>query len=202
MYGEYEIIDGLKYKLSLSYERTDWKDFYFQPVHDLGWFYVNNIAKLDDRRGSGSTGTMENTLTYSKVIRKHNITALVGNTILETSVTRLNGHSQGFTQPYYPVISQGTSGITITGSEDKNRLLSYFGRLIYSFDDKYLFQATIRSDGSSRFGQNYRHGVFPSVAVGWKMHNEGFMKLTPEKRHDLLVSLDKETKDYQKKKAE
>lgn len=176
VYGEYEFLKGLKYRLSLSYERTDWKDFYFQPVHDLGWFYVNNIAKLNDWRGSGYTGTIENTVTYAKEIRDHNFSAMVGNTVLQSGISRINGHAEGFTEPYFKVLSQGTSGISVTGSEEINRLLSYFGRLIYSYKDKYLLTATVRRDASSRFGANYRWGTFPSVAVGWKIHNEGFMK--------------------------
>ena len=176
VYGEYEFFNGLKYRLSLSYERTDWKDLYFQPVHDLGWFYVNNIAKMNDWRGNGYTGTVENTVSYAKEIRDHNLSAMVGNTILQSGISRINGHAEGFSEPYFKVLSQGTSGISVTGSEELNRLLSYFGRLIYSYKDKYLLTATIRRDASSRFGPDYRWGTFPSVAVGWKIHNENFMQ--------------------------
>ena len=176
IYGEYEIIDGLTFKTSLSYERIDYRDLYFQPEHDLGWFYVNNIAKMNDRRGSGSTAILENTLTYGKVIGKHDFTIMGGNTILESNVSSLNGHAEGFTKPYYMSINRGTSGVSVTGGQAKNRMLSYFGRLIYNFDNKYMLQATIRRDGSSRFGKDFRWGVFPSVAMGWKIHNESFMK--------------------------
>jgi TonB-dependent starch-binding outer membrane protein SusC len=179
VYGEYEIIDGLKYRASLSYERTDWRDFYFQPVHNLGWFYVNNIAKMNDWRGSGNTGTIENTLTYAKTIGKHDFSVLAGNTIWQSSINRIQGHAEGFSQPYFPVLSQGTSGISVTGYEELNRMLSYFGRLIYNYNDKYLLTATIRRDASSRFAVNHRWGTFPSIGVGWKIHNEDFMRAVP-----------------------
>lgn len=175
VYGEYNIWDALKYKVSLSFERTDWRDYYFQPVHDLGWFYVNNIAKMNDWRGYGYTGTIENTLSYDKIIGKHNLALLAGQSVLQSEISRISGHAEGFTKPYFPVLSNGTSGISVTGYEEMNRLLSYFGRAIYSYDDKYLFTATIRRDASSRFSANNRWGTFPSVALGWKLHNESFM---------------------------
>jgi TonB-dependent starch-binding outer membrane protein SusC len=171
-YGEYEFFKGLKYKLSLGYERTDWRDFYFEPVHDLGWFYVNNIAKLSDWRGSGNTGTIENTLTFDKVIGRHSINVLAGQSTLESNLSRSFAHAEGFTQPYFPVLSNGTSGITTTGDEFKSRLSSFFGRVNYIYDDKYLLTATIRRDGSSRFAPQNRWGSFPSVALAWKLHNE------------------------------
>jgi TonB-dependent starch-binding outer membrane protein SusC len=175
-YGEYRIWDNLKYKLSLGYERTDWRDYSFTPVHDLGWFYVNNIAKLNDWRGSGYTGTIENTLSYDKIFGKHNLALLAGQSVLQSEISRISGHSEGFTQPYFPVLSNGTSGVTVTGYEEMNRLLSYFGRVIYSYNNKYLLTATIRRDASSRFSAQNRWGSFPSIAVGWKIHNEEFMQ--------------------------
>lgn len=175
-YGEYEFAKWLKYKVSLSYERTDWRDFYFEPVHDLGWFYVNNIAKMNDWRGSGNTGTIENTLTFDKVFGRHSVNAMVGQAVLESNLSRTFAHAEGFTQPYFPVLSNGSSGITATGNEAKNRLSSYFGRLNYNYDDKYLLTATLRRDQSSRFAPQYRGGNFPALAVAWKVHNEKFLQ--------------------------
>jgi TonB-linked SusC/RagA family outer membrane protein len=176
IYGEYQIWDALKYRLSLGYERTDWRDFNFQPVHDLGWFYVNNIAKMNDWRGSGYTGTIENTLNWDKIAGPHNISLLAGQSVLQSEISRISGHAEGFTQPYFKVLSNGSSGVTVTGYDEKNRLLSYFGRAIYSYDNKYLLTATVRRDGSSRFSSQHRWGTFPSVAAGWKVHNESFME--------------------------
>ncbi len=176
VYGEYEIATGVKYKITGSFERTDWRDFHFEPEHNLGWFYVNNIAKMNDDRGYTQTIILEQTLTWDKTIGKHKFTALAGNTILDGSKYRIFGSAEGFEKPYFPQLSNGTSLKTVKGDEFHNRLLSYFGRIIYDYDDKYMFQATVRRDGSSRFGAAYRWGLFPSVAVGWKLHNEGFLK--------------------------
>jgi TonB-linked SusC/RagA family outer membrane protein len=175
-YGEYEFTKWLKYKLSLGYERTDWRDFYFEPIHDLGWFYVNNIAKMNDWRGSGNTGTIENTLSFDKTFGRHAVSAVVGQSVLESNLSRTFAHAEGFSQPYFPVLSNGTSGVSVTGDEYKSRLSSYFGRVNYVYDDRYLLTATIRRDGSSRFAPQNRWGNFPSLALGWKLHNEHFMQ--------------------------
>ena len=63
-----------------------------------------------------------------------------------------------------------------SGTNAEYSLVSYFGRINYSYDDKYLFQASVRRDGSSKFGKNNRYGVFPSFALGWKITDENFMK--------------------------
>ena len=73
------------------------------------------------------------------------------------------------------IIIQGGGG---GGPYVEHHMSSYFGRLSYSFDEKYMFQATVRRDGSSRFGSNNKYGTFPSVSVGWNIHKEAFMKNT------------------------
>lgn len=83
----------------------------------------------------------------------------------------------GFFDPTSPTIDAGTGG-TFTGSGsfwNYNRA-SFFGRINYSYSGKYLFQATIRSDGSSKFGKNNRWGVFPSMALGWRISEEEFFQ--------------------------
>lgn len=178
VYGELELARPLKYRLNLGYERIDWNDFYFQPIHDLGWFYVNNIAKLNDWRGSGNTGTIEHTLSYDKIFDRHTLSVVVGNSVLQSNVNRLFGHGEGFRQPYFPVLGNDTIGTnrSILNDVTKSRLISYFGRVNYAFNDKYLLTATIRRDGSSRFAPSYRWGNFPSIALGWKLHSEKFME--------------------------
>ncbi|MCY1719467.1 TonB-dependent receptor [Prolixibacteraceae bacterium Z1-6] len=185
-YGEFEIIEGLKYKLSLSYERTDWRDHHFDPVHDLGWFYVNNIAKLDDNRGSGYTGTVEQTLSYNKEFGKLNLNALAGHSALKSKISRNYGHAEGFSEPYFKMLSNGES-TSSKSDEFQSRLISYFGRLILSYDDKYLVTGTIRRDGSSRFSPANKWGNFPSVAIAWKMQNESFMASTEDVISELKV---------------
>ncbi len=177
VYGEYEIIPDLKYKLSLSYERTDWKDFHFEPTYELGWFagFRNSIAKMDDNRGYGYTTTLEQTLSYNKQFEKLSINALLGQSALNSLQSRIFGHAEGFTEPYFKQLSNAEDK-TSSSDEYQSRLASYFGRLILSYDDKYMVTGTIRRDGSSRFSPKNKWGNFPSIAVAWKAHNESFMQ--------------------------
>lgn len=115
---------------------------------------------------------------------KHSVTAMVGSSIIayrndDSSVSvegkNANDEPAGFFDPHNTTIDAGIGG-TFSGSGtfyNYNRA-SFFGRLNYSFDSRYLLQATVRADGSSKFGKNNRWGVFPSVAVGWRISEEDF----------------------------
>jgi len=174
-YGEYAFIPSLKYKLSLTYDRTDFKDYHFDPVHNLGWAYVNDKAKMNDNRSAASTGTIEQTLTYDNKFGDHYLNVMIGTSVLDYKYNYTNAYGEGFTVPYFKQISNAAS-TSATGGESESRLLSYFARAIYNYKDKYLLTGSIRRDGSSRFAPDYRWGNFPSVAVGWKINNEEFMK--------------------------
>jgi TonB-linked SusC/RagA family outer membrane protein len=174
-YAEYAFLPSLKYKLSLTYDRSDFKDFHFDPVHNLGWAYINNTAKMYDNRSSAATGTIEQTLTFDKKIGDHTINAMIGTSALDYKYNWTNAYAEGFSQPYFKEISNGTTR-SATGGENENRLSSYFARLIYNYQDKYLLTASMRRDASSRFAPSYRWGSFPSAALGWKISSEEFMK--------------------------
>ncbi len=177
-YAQYEIINGLNFKTSLSLERSDWRDTREEPEYDLGTTFTNIIPKFFDWRGEGTTISIENTLTYSNHFGQHNVTLMIGNTALQSKVINLNSRAENVDYRYPDVISSGTDRF-VDATENENRISSYFGRLLYDFDGKYLLTATVRRDGSSRFGPNYRYGVFPSVSVGWKIHQESFMQSVP-----------------------
>jgi TonB-dependent starch-binding outer membrane protein SusC len=174
-YGEYSILPFLKYKLSLTFDRSDFRNNQFNPIHNLGWAYINSTAKMNDNRSAALTSTIENTLTLDKKLGDHTFNILVGQSALDFKNNYTNAYAEGFSQPYFKVISNGASR-SATGGESENRLVSYFGRLIYNYLDKYLLTASIRRDGSTRFAPSTRWGNFPSVALGWKISNENFLK--------------------------
>jgi TonB-dependent starch-binding outer membrane protein SusC len=164
---------NLRFKTSLSYDRTVTRDYSWAPAFFMGKFFSNTIARLNDNSRNFSNGAIENTLTYEKGFGKHSITALVGQSFRENKALFRESSSQGFTQPYYPVIDNGSSRSS-KGSQFVNTISSYFGRINYSYDDKYLFAASIRRDGSSRFSPFYKFGYFPGASAGWKISNEDF----------------------------
>ncbi len=176
-YGEYKIINGLTYRLNLSFDRTDWRDTYFFPKFFVGDRYQNDIAYLDDTRGDHVIMLMENTLNFTRQFGKHNLTLLAGYTGQYGKWQQISGHAEGYEEPYFKVLDAGPNlPKSVTGRQTEHAILSYLGRINYSYDDRYLLTANFRRDGSSKFGPAYRWGNFPSVAVGWKISNEPFFQ--------------------------
>ncbi len=119
-----------------------------------------------------------NTLNYFKTLSKHDIKVLVGSEAIKSVSRSVSGNSGRFysVDPNYQVLGNGTINIATSSSVGVSALFSVFSRIDYTFDDKYLFGATLRRDGSSVFGSKKRYGVFPSVSIGWRVTNENFMQ--------------------------
>ncbi len=177
IYGELQLLkrggNNLRFKTSLSYDKTQTRDYSWVPVFYFGKFFSNDIARLNDNSRVYTNSVVENTLNYDAVFGKHSIQALLGQSYRENDVVLRESSAQGFSQPYYPVIDQGESRSS-KGSEYVATLSSYFGRVNYSYADKYLLSATLRRDGSSRFAPAYRFGYFPAASIGWKISSENF----------------------------
>ncbi|MEO6720960.1 MAG: TonB-dependent receptor [Ferruginibacter sp.] len=180
VYGELQLLKGgghnLRFRTSLSYDKTMTRDYTWQPAFYLGKFFSQDVARLSDNSRVFTNSAIENTLNYDKMFGRHSIQALVGQSFRQGNSLFRQSSSQGFTIPYYPVVNNGAVKSS-KGSEFKNTLSSYFGRVNYSFDDRYLLTATLRRDGSSRFAPVNRFGYFPSASVGWKLNNEKFWNL-------------------------
>lgn len=178
IWGEYEIVPGLKYKLDASYDRLDWQNRKFVPPSDLGWYYIttNEEAALDVSTGSQSRTFLNNLLTYSLTIDKHKIDALAG--WVQERSDNYNHWSRGVGyQPgeishleYADAQSAGEYENTITGT-------SYLSRINYAYDDRYLFTANFRQDKTSLFSQKFNKGNFYSFSGAWKISNEKFIHL-------------------------
>ncbi|MEI9808685.1 MAG: TonB-dependent receptor [Bacteroidota bacterium] len=177
VYGELKLLKNnghnLKFKTSVSYDKTITRDYIWQPAFYLGKFFSSDIARLNDNSRVYTNASIENTLNYDKNFGKHSVEALIGQSYREGSAVLRESRAEGFTQPYYPVISNGQTR-SAKGTEFKNALSSYFGRVNYSYDDKYLLSASLRRDGSSRFAPANKFGYFPAASVGWKLSNENF----------------------------
>ncbi|RIV67622.1 SusC/RagA family TonB-linked outer membrane protein [Flagellimonas aequoris] len=173
-----EIIDGLTYKLNLGvdYSTTD-RDVQYIP-YSLLEGYAN--GSLTSTYTTNKNTLVENTLTYNFEKDKHNFTVLAGHTYQKTFVHQKSFELEGFAdngiEPKYQDQISGESTQTYMYTyATENELQSFFGRVNYAFDNKYLLTATMRADGSSKFGGNNKYGYFPSVALGWNIMNEDFM---------------------------
>jgi TonB-linked SusC/RagA family outer membrane protein len=176
LYGEYEIFDGLKYKLNLGVnmqnglrQRYEPSTLYSQASYG-GTATINNDQTLDV--------ILENTLNYSKDFGKHNVGALVGYTRQTIETKSSVVQARGFVTDAFTFNnlaagadrSDANSNLTETGLE------SYLFRVNYGLADKYLFTASARYDGASVFAANNKWGLFPSAAIAWKAGQENFIK--------------------------
>lgn len=121
--------------------------------------------------------TFDAMATYEKQIKDHTFKILVGTSVEQSCDRSLYGYRNTFPNNYLYELSSGDKSTANNSSDLKeNALISYFGRINYSFKDRYLLEGNFRYDGSSRFAKNNRWGFFPSVSVGWRISEEVFWK--------------------------
>ncbi|MCW3091799.1 MAG: TonB-dependent receptor [Ferruginibacter sp.] len=177
VYGEVQLLKynghNVRFRTSVSYDKTTTRDYTWQPAFHLGNFFSSDIARLSDNSRVFTNAAIENTLNYDKLFGKHSVQLLLGQSFRNGTAVYREAIAQGFTQPYYPVINNGQTRSS-KGSEFENSLASYFGRFNYSFEDKYILSASLRRDGSSRFAPVNKYGYFPAASVGWRISNESF----------------------------
>lgn len=172
-------ISGLNLKslFGFVYSYTDYKNIDYV---DLGWAERTSVDQLTREESYTKQWNWTNTADYSKQIDAHDFTILVGTEAIANIYTFVTaGRSDYmFKDPLYIELNTGSSGRTNYGNISEWSLFSVFGRVNYSYDDKYLFEGVIRRDGSSRFGGNNKYGTFPAFSLGWRVSNEEFMKST------------------------
>lgn len=171
VYGELDLFEGLTYKLNLQYDNTDVSDQLFAPQYDLGYFFPRPIAELQVGDRSSNSFLVENTLTYQKTFDRHNLTVLVGQSFQDFNYRQISAVGSGLEKPYVLSLSNAST-FSVIDNQQPAALASYLGRVNYAFDDTYLLTFNIRNDGSSRFRKEDRFAIFPSIGLGWKIHND------------------------------
>ncbi len=177
-----EIVDGLTYKLNLGidYSVTN-RDIQLEPYRLLEGLEFGELASITTRN---ENQLVENTLTYRLAQNAHRFTLLAGHSYQRTFVHQktfeLSGFANNDIDPrYQDQISTQEQPTTLESFAREDELQSFFGRVNYAFASKYLLTATLRADGSSKFGENNRYGYFPSFAMGWNISQEDFMAGLP-----------------------
>ncbi|CAL1519058.1 TonB-dependent receptor [Chitinophaga sp. MM2321] len=152
------------------------QNFNFVAYNDKQGY--NSPNSYSEGASYNSSSMWTNTLTYKNTFKKHQVNVLAGSEAIRNYGRGVGGGAQKFfsTEFDYLILNNGTANVTNYSNAYINTLFSLFGRLDYTFDDKYLLGVTVRRDGSSRFGSEKRYGVFPSVSLGWRLSQEGFMK--------------------------
>jgi TonB-linked SusC/RagA family outer membrane protein len=184
-WGQLEIVKNLDYKLNLSYDRTDYKNFHYEPKFDMGYYYLNNDYYLTEQLGQGDSKLMENTLTYKFTAGRSKVDLLAGMTYQEDhSEYMLASASDTSTLDFHTfgaISNPGAKGVT--SYLDAATLVSYLGRVNYNYDDRYLLTLNFRRDGSSRFSPLHRYGNFAGFAAAWNLSNEKFLHLPDQVSH-------------------
>ena len=175
VYGEYEIITNLKFKSTFGLQANFWNDRTWAPNYHWD-SSINDNSYLYEQYNKNLTWVWDNTVTYVKSFGKNMLTLMAGTSAQENQYNYLNGSVQNFASNLTQQMDNGTQQPTVGGSLSSWSLFSYMGRANYSYANKYLITATVRRDGSSRFGKGNKWGVFPSVSVAWRISEEKFMK--------------------------
>lgn len=177
VYAEYFIAPSFSAKVRVGGDINDGQRYYWiDPTTITGKSYNGYADVRDGKRGYYLT---EGTLNYNKRYGVHSINAVAGATFERYSSSTLIANAQDFavSDLIYNAIGTGNKALNgVSNNRAENKLLSYLGRVNYSFKDKYLLTASLRVDGSARFGSNNRYGYFPSAAIAWKVHEEDFLK--------------------------
>jgi len=187
IFGEVDILKGLKFKTNLGIEYHAWHDREKTTFDQIRYLEVSSYTnQLTERRGDFTTWILENTLTYNKKINKHAFDMLFGYTAQNTNTKQMESTTYNVV-PGFWVLTPGNKYNSISSRDLESAMLSMLGRINYAYDDKYLIQINARRDGSSRFGENYRYGTFPSASVGWRISQEKFMEPTRSWLNDLKL---------------
>ncbi len=188
-WGELEIYEGLKFKSSYGVDLAFWGGDGYRFPHFLasqGKDFDRSTVWSNMHRGY--TWQLENTLSYNRIFaEKHNLGVLVGQSAQEYTSRHLYGDDYDLLEedPAKAVIDYATADRdderTAGGTDgvSAKTLASYFGRLDYNYDERYMIQLTVRRDGSSNFGPENKWATFPSVSGGWNVTNENFMEGRP-----------------------
>jgi TonB-linked SusC/RagA family outer membrane protein len=201
-----QLWDNLKYHFTYSADMS----FYGNQGAVTSLYYLSGNSKQEhtsasEYKGNTTVWQVENTITYDKTIGKHSFGIVLGQSAFKSQGDDLGGSRWNLVNPDKSSINYSTGDIeyirdvngNITGAIiQKNvyggpyvnhTMSSLFGRLSYNYAERYMFQATVRRDGSSRFGANHKYGTFPSASIGWNIMNESFMKQTQDWLSNLKI---------------
>lgn len=174
LYAQIELFKGLKYKLNLTPDFSFERYKNYLNKYDFG-LATNSITQLTERQRRRRNILVENLLTFDRTFGEHKISALAGYTYQDSRFRHIQAYGEGLPQGLEE-IDAATTNRSNEGNSWRSVLTSILGRVFYSYQNKYLFTATIRRDGSSKFGKNNRYGYFPSFSLGWNVTEEKFME--------------------------
>ncbi|MBM1105009.1 TonB-dependent receptor [Aurantibacter crassamenti] len=172
-----QLTKNFVYKMNLGIDYSLTHNYAFQPTffQSTSQEASETIARLSENYLRSVSSLMENTVEYNNTFGKHGLTLLAGFTTQSIKARSAGGIGTNFIFNEFRVLDAADDNTdNTTGNLQENALTSYLGRLDYDYDGKYILSATIRRDGSSRFKEENRWGVFPSGSLGWRISKENF----------------------------
>lgn len=176
-FAEWKILKNLVFRSSIG---MDYNAFNQKNIEQkiANGFVTRSTNSLAVSTSDYLSMAFTNTLNYNLAIGESKFDILAGTESVKTNVENVTSTAYDFaveTEGYF-VLGAASGQRTTAGSNTGSSLLSQFGKIGYSYSDKYLASVTLRRDGSSRFGSDTRYGIFPSVTLGWRLNNESFLK--------------------------
>ncbi len=177
-------LKGLTYRSSFSTELAYVQNNGYTPEYYIDAMHYSDYSRISMSIDRYYNWNLENVLTYDKTFGSHHVTGMLGHSAYLSNYQNIGGSKDefifnSFDYAYLNNATDSESAI-VYGGFGENTILSYFTRVNYDYQSKYMLTATLRVDGSSRFGSENKFGYFPSVSAGWVMSNEGFFKNLPK----------------------
>ena len=174
-------IKGLTMKSQLGIDRSTSRSGEYQDYESQVRYQSPHTTYIANNRSTSTKYVWQNTANYNMEIDKHDMTFLLGHEMSQyvsesSNISGVAG-SESYKKSSFYDVSKITSPDVSTGYT-KSAMISYFARVNYSFDGKYLLQASVRADGSSVLAEGHKWGYFPSVSAGWRISEESFMQNT------------------------
>ena len=178
--ADIKLFPFLSFKSSLGLDLTRTSDEGFSPKYYLSGTDQVADAKVERGIGQRDFWVFENYFSYNDKFGDHAVSAMAGTSAEKERYETVKASKEGFVNNDYSqqIINAGTKNPGASGSVSYHTMNSYFGRVFYSYADRYMITANVRWDGSSNFADNHRWGVFPSVSGGWNFREESFIKET------------------------
>lgn len=178
---EITLMPGLRVKTNFGINTNDYSGYYFTPSDTRAQAqYGNGTASTLNFYSQSANNTFEwlweNTIAYTKTFGEHSIDFVGGVSAQSNTFRQIGGQGNNLVSDQLRDLQDLPSLTNIYGNQTTTTLESQFGRINYSFMDRYLVTGTVRRDGSSKFGPGHQYGVFPSGSIAWKAKEESFLK--------------------------
>ncbi len=179
IYAEYQLLDWLKFKVNAGVDFNSYENRKFTQTYNIDDLYTNSRSSYKETRGKDITWLNDYLLYFDyKFSDKHAIDGMAGYSQQLTTNDNIWGLAYDYISENLnmQVLNGGTNATDSRngGGKSEVAMQSWFGRINYNFDDRYLFSFNLRADGSSRFAKGNRWGVFPSVSAAWRINREAF----------------------------